>query len=214
MNVQPLSQSTSIGDLQGFGESELVIDHLGCPAAVPAGFEAASNVLLKPGFEHTPSSHVSVQVVPLEYREAKAGIDNYRRKWTTAFTGEFLVGASGKPADLRDALVDLDDCVAEAREAGLLPPADETLGHARRLLEQLYAIRRCRFEVYPLHDGEVAIDAPGPDGRSVVVVCEAQGGVLCSVNLDGRHRRAVYDRDSAAVLPDGFVREALIALDA
>lgn len=62
MNVQTLSRGASGGGLQGFGESELVIDDLGHPS-VPAVFsrvEVTSKVLLMPGFEHTPSPHVSV----------------------------------------------------------------------------------------------------------------------------------------------------------
>ncbi len=116
--------------------------------------------------------------------------------------------------ELREVLADADECVAEAREEGFQVPADETIARAKELLQQLYRIRECRFEVYPLRAGEVAIDAPGPQGRSVLVVCEPDGGAVCSVNLDGCHRRAVYDACSAKlVLPDAFVRQALEALD-
>ena len=78
----------------------------------------------------------------------------------------------------------------------------------------MYELRRCRFEVYPTQAGDEAVSAPGGHGRSVIVVCDAEGGVLCSVNLNGQHRRAVYDSRSATALPDGFVQEALAALDA
>ncbi len=115
---------------------------------------------------------------------------------------------------LADALAELGDVVQEAREEGFETPSEETVGVTERLLRAMYGLRRCRFEVYPTHDGDVAISAPGGHGRSVLVVCDSEGGVLCSVNMNGQHRRAVYDSRSAAALPDGFVQEALAALDA
>ena len=120
---------------------------------------------------------------------------------------------SSEVADLlADALAELGDVVQEAREEGFETPSKETVGVAERLLRAMYGLRRCRFEVYPTHDGDVAISAPGGHGRSVLVVCDSEGGVLCSVNMNGQHRRAVYD--PGAALPDGFVQEALAALDA
>ena len=125
---------------------------------------------------------------------------------------DWLFGALAP--ELREALADVDECAAEAREEGLPVPTGETITRAKELLRQLYRIRACRFEVYPLRAGEIAIDAPGPQGRSVVVVCEPDGGAVCSVNLDGCHRRAVYDGCSARLLlPDAFVKQALEALD-
>jgi hypothetical protein len=116
-------------------------------------------------------------------------------------------------AHLLAALSDLEEAVDEARGEGFQPPSDEALRNAGRLLRDMYRMRRCRFEVYPTEDGEVAVSAPGGHGRSVLVLCDSDGGVRCSVNLNGEHRRAVYDPDSAVKLPDGFVREALAALD-
>lgn len=116
-------------------------------------------------------------------------------------------------ADLLAALSDLQEVVDEASDEGLKPPSDEGLRNAERLLRSMYALRRCRFEVYPAEDGEVAVYAPGGHGRSVLVLCDSDGGVRCLVNLNGQHRRALYDADSAANLPDGFVREALAELD-
>lgn len=127
---------------------------------------------------------------------------------------EWLGGAAHtvRDADLLAALSDLKKVVDEARDEGFEPPSDEALDNAERLIRGMHALRRCRFEVYPTEDGEVAISAPGGHRRSVLLLCGSSGGALCSVNLNGQHRRAVYD--SAATLPDGFVREALADLDA
>ena len=68
----------------------------------------------------------------------------------------------------------------------------------------------CRFEVYPTPDGEIAIDAPGGYGQSVILYCKAEGGALCLVNIGGKHRHAGYSH--ASYLPDNFLRDALAEL--
>ena len=75
----------------------------------------------------------------------------------------------------------------------------------------MYGISPRRFEVYPTPDGEIAIDAPGGPGRSILLLCDSDGGALCLVNMNGDHRRARYS--TAGILPDGFVRDALAELE-
>ena len=111
---------------------------------------------------------------------------------------------------LRDALHDLDQVVAEAREEQFVAPSDAALANARRLLRAIYEISPRRYEIYPTPDGEVAVDAPGGHGRSVLLFCDSDGGALCLVNMNGAHRRAHFS--DADPLPDGFVREALAEL--
>ncbi len=123
---------------------------------------------------------------------------------------EFMETVGGWDVDLRDALSDLDEAPAEAREEEFPVPSTHALANARRLLRAVYKLSPQRFEVYPTPDGEVAIDAPGGYGRSVLLLCDSDGGALCLVNMDGRHRRARYSDTGS--LPDGFVREALEGL--
>lgn len=120
---------------------------------------------------------------------------------------EFMEIAGGRNAALRDALSDLDEATAEAQEEEFAIPSDTALANARRLLLSMYKLSPQRFEVYATPDGEAAIDAPGGRGRSVLLLCDSEGGALCLVNMDGKHRRARYSDTS--LLPDGFVREAL-----
>lgn len=112
--------------------------------------------------------------------------------------------------DLCDALRDLEGVREEAREDGLPAPSDAAAANARRLLHAMYRLLPRRFEVYPMPDGEIAIDVPGGPGRSVLLLCGSDGGALCSVNMNGAHRRARYS--GAHALPDGFVRSALAEL--
>ena len=110
-------------------------------------------------------------------------------------------------SELYDALYDLYEATDEALEEGFPVPSEIALENAECLLREMYWISPRRFEVYPTPDGEIAIDAPGGHGRSVLLLCDSEGGALCLVNMNGTHRRARYD--TTKTLPDGFVREAL-----
>lgn len=123
---------------------------------------------------------------------------------------EAQAASDDRSPDLLDALHDLDEAIAEAGEENFPEPSKTALTNARRLLSAMYRISPRRYEVYPTPDAEIAIDAPGGHGRSVLLLCESDGGALCLVNMNGAHRRARYS--SADLLPDGFVREALAEL--
>ncbi len=122
-----------------------------------------------------------------------------------------LLAASLNP-DLYDALRDLEEARIEAREEKFPIPSDIAIGNARRLLRAMYMILPRRFEVYPTPDGGIAIDVRGGQGYAALLLCESDGGVLCLVSMNGVHRRARYS--DAHTLPDGFVREALLELEA
>ena len=113
-------------------------------------------------------------------------------------------------SELNDALHDLREARDEACDEGFPQPSDTALGNAERLLREMYGISPRRFEVYPTPDGEIAIDAPDGQGRSVILLCDSEGGALCLVNLNGHLRRARYS--TTETLPDGFGNEALAEL--
>ena len=113
--------------------------------------------------------------------------------------------------ELNNALHDLRYVTKEASKEELPLPSNGALNNAEHLLKEMYAISSRRYEIYPTPDGEIAIDAPGGYGRSVILLCDSDGGALCLVNMNGKHRRARYS--SIETLPDGFLREALTELE-
>lgn len=115
--------------------------------------------------------------------------------------------ASNQNSVLSDVLRDLSEVAVEAQEEGIQIPSDATLTNAHRLLLAMYRISPQRFEIYSTLDGEIAIDASNGFGCSVILLCDSEGGALCLVNVNGRHRRARYS--DMTLLPDGFVQEAL-----
>ena len=127
-------------------------------------------------------------------------------KFDTSTRGTWNTPAS-VPQDLEEALEDLRVAPDEATDEGYRQPTQLALANAGRILRRMYALHPIRLEVYPTPDGEVAVVAPAAPRRSVMVLCDSNGGALCMVNMDGEHRRARYS--TANSLPDGFLRDAL-----
>lgn len=108
---------------------------------------------------------------------------------------------------LEEALQELNEVFDDAREMGVEVPTETAYQNARRLLVDMYGISPQQYTVYPIADGDIAIDVRDDNGRMFVMLCESNGEVLCLFSSDGEDRRARYSTTSK--LPDGFVREAL-----
>ena len=109
--------------------------------------------------------------------------------------------------DLQEALDDLSEADAEAREEGIPVPSNTAQRNAELLLRKLYDIQPQRYEVYPAPDREMAVQAFGRPKSSVLLLCDSEGGVLCLVNMNGARRKKRYP--NADSVPDSFVLDAL-----
>ena len=114
------------------------------------------------------------------------------------------------PAPLAEALRDLNEINDEAEEEGIAPPSELAITNADRLLRATYDILPRQYLVGLLPEGVIAITIPGGFRCSVALLCESDGGALCSVNMNGEHRRKRYPHTDQ--LPDRFIREALSEL--
>lgn len=123
----------------------------------------------------------------------------------------FVEVESGIHPDLSDALQELEEADEDAEENGWPLPSSSAYRNARTLLPRLYRLSPRRFSAYPLFDGEIVLDATTKSKHAVVVVCKADGSVLCFVNIHRRERRAKYA--GVSDLPDGFLREAFHDLE-
>ena len=112
-----------------------------------------------------------------------------------------------KSVSLEAALKDLQNARLEAEEEGFCCPSNEAMKNAEQVLYRLYDTWACRYEVYPMPDGEIAIHVRGGPRKSVALLFEPAGQVLCLVSLGTNWRRARYS--NSAMLPDAFVMEAL-----
>ena len=101
----------------------------------------------------------------------------------------------------------LDQIVDEAESEGYEIPNSTAIDNAEYIIKRIYDEFSHPFQVYPMPDGEVAIDVTDEDGSSVLILCCPDGGTLCFVNINGNQRRAHYSNSDA--LPDGFMHEAL-----
>jgi hypothetical protein len=111
------------------------------------------------------------------------------------------------PPDLVEALLDLYGVRRVAEEnGGVLPEADALPG-AERILRAMYRTAPRPYAVYPMPDGDIAIDAHSPQGTKVVVMCDPDGSARCLVYIDEEFDRREYHDPS--VIPDSFIREVL-----
>lgn len=104
-----------------------------------------------------------------------------------------------------EAAKDLQNVHDEAMEEGYPPPSQTAIEGAWELLWKMYYVKPLRFEVYPMPEGQIAIDAPGNES-SVLVICEPSGSFLCLANC---HRGFLSEQ---SVHRDRFIQEALINL--
>ncbi len=111
------------------------------------------------------------------------------------------------PDLLANALRDLHEVNDEAEEEGIPPPSESVMANADRLIRSIYDILPRQYLVELLPEGVIAITVSGGFRRSVMLLCESDSGALCSVNINGQHRRKRYV--NADQLPDRFLREAL-----
>ena len=113
-------------------------------------------------------------------------------------------------ADLNAALTDLAEVKAEALEDGYLEPTEEAVRCAERLLRRAYQCIAQRYEVYPMPEGEIALDPPSGFKQSILFLCRADGSVHCMLYLNGVHQTITFE--SAQELPEQFLRDTLLRL--
>ena len=144
----------------------------------------------------------------------KNDAERFSRAFPNALVGFKQIGDDARkedlPVQLANALRDLHEMNDEADEEGILPPSESAVANADRLIRAIYDILPRQYLVELLPEGVIAITIPGGFRCSVMLLCESEGGVLCSVNMNGEHRRKRHPH--ANQLPDRLLREALSEL--
>ena len=138
----------------------------------------------------------------------------FSRAFPDALVGFKQIGEDARkedlPVQLANALRDLHEINDEADEEGIPPVSESAIANADRLIRALYDILPRQYLVELLPEGVIAITVPGGFRCSLMLLCESDGGALCSVNMNGEHRRKRYPH--ANQLPDRLLREALSEL--
>ncbi len=113
-------------------------------------------------------------------------------------------------ASLAEALQELAEIEADAREDNLPVPSQLAQENARQILKELHRFHPRHYGVYNFDDG-VAIDTRGRNHSICVICCHSDGSVSAYVTVDNESRRVRYQ--SAKRLPDAFLREAIRDLE-
>ena len=114
---------------------------------------------------------------------------------------------ASEPPDLVEALLDLYDARKVAEEEGDVIPGEHALQNAERVLRAVYRAAPRPYSIYPMPDGDIAIDAHSPQGTKVIVMCDPDGSARCLVHIDGEFSQRNYDDPS--IIPDHFIMDAL-----
>lgn len=185
---------------------------------VPTTFESQSGQVGQVTSEEGLLPSSGTALLDMEYRSADKSripvfiIQASGEPSSTNVIPSWIVNVTGVgQANLYATLRDLDEAKDEADEEGLPPPSALALANADRLIREMYDRLPRRYLVELMPEGSIAVTVPGGLRRSVMLLCESDGGALCSVNMNGKHRRARYSH--ADQLPDGFLREALAELE-
>ena len=122
---------------------------------------------------------------------------------------EFYSSRSLQP-NLEAALNDLTELESEARDAGYLIPSSIAINSARYLVNEMHRIRPLRYHIYPMPDGEVAIDG-GEQGTRIGVFCYPDGEIQYIGWVNGE----CVEEHSTEVrrIPSGFLLRALSELE-
>ena len=175
--------------------------------------ESSSNWLVS-DYERTQliSSEINSRVADSSFKDTFLSLTQLliksvdQRPWESI--AEYLWrGVIGFRVQLAQALEELDQVVDEAQSEGYKIPSSIAIYNAEYIVKCIYDDLLHPVQVYPMPDGEVAIDVTNDEGSSVLILCCSDGGTLCFVNINGNQRRAHYSNSDA--LPDGFMREAL-----
>ena len=144
----------------------------------------------------------------------KNDAERFSRTFPDALVGLKQIGEDARkedlPVQLANTLRDLHEMNDKADEEGIPPPSELAVANANRLIRAIYDILPRQYLVELLPEGVIAITIPGGFRCSVMLLCESEGRVLCSVNMNGEHRRKRYSH--ARQLPDRFLRETLSEL--
>ena len=111
--------------------------------------------------------------------------------------------------ELSHALDDLDNVPVEAYQEKFPIPSQTAKKNAEFLIQKSYRIFPSRFEVYPDQDGAIAVDIHNGKGKSVLLLCESTGEMLCLADVDGKSSRKRYSQSEILNLPDSFIEKAL-----
>ena len=141
-----------------------------------------------------PSTSISVQLIPLSQPVTQSNPMPQEGSFTLA-------------SDFTEALLDLYDVKRTAEENGSVVPEMVLVHSAEDVLRAMYAADPRPFTIYPMPDGDIAIDAHSPQGTKLVVMCEPNGGARCLFYHNDKFTRKEYS--NLGIIPDNFIREAL-----
>ena len=117
--------------------------------------------------------------------------------------------ATPEPSDLIEAMIDLHSVKRMAEDDDDIVPSNDTINRAKRVLERLYRRFPRPYSVYPMMDGDIAVEAHTKPGTDVTVICDSDGSYRCLAYIDDEFSRIRFDELDEMLSPaviDVFIR--------
>ena len=114
------------------------------------------------------------------------------------------------PEALRQALDVLSNIKLVAQEDGCVEPSDLAVSNARFVLEEMFNVSPVFYDIYPMSDGEIAIDVGNQENR-IGVFCYPDGKMQYVVSLNDKQQD--IRRDGVWDIPIADLAIALGRLD-
>ena len=143
--------------------------------------------------------------------EPPNGVKSIDQQSVAETTEDVALANSNTQQDLVDALDDLSEVIEEAEEKGYQSPSEMAVSEAKSLLEMMYEIAPQRFEVYPMPQGEVTIDATNENGHYLMLLIASDGSARSLTNsASGRSRQHFASIDDVT---SEFLRDTFLEID-
>ena len=102
---------------------------------------------------------------------------------------------------------ELNAVKTEASYEGIELPTTLAFKNAEIMIEKVYQIAPDDLLIELLPDSGIAVTRTGPFGCSLMIVCDSDGEILVSLNLDGEYQRTTFS--GINMFDECFVRSAL-----
>ena len=114
------------------------------------------------------------------------------------------------PASLQEAMAVISNIKEVALDDGCVEPSDIAVSNAKFVLEAMFNVSQQSYDIYPMDDGEIAIDI-GNHGNRIGVFCYPDGKMQYVVSLN--HEQLDIRKDGVWDIPIAELRCAFSQLD-
>ena len=190
-------------------DPQAVVDQHGRVHGIDKLWVADASIM--PGLVHSPTDLTSVIIGEriAEWIEVNFASGITVRPSGQSYQTEHIESAElAQSQDLENSLIEMHEAAERAEEEGWIPPSEESLKRAKRLLTMMYEIQPHPYWVYPCPEAELVIDG-GLRDRRVIVTLSPDGSVIYTFQSEKSGEITAVECANSDLLPDDVMVEVL-----